>query len=261
MISLLTVNNSFSQSGPIGARAAAMGHGGLMIKDIWGIYNNQAVPAFTKGFELGVSLENRYMMKEMNRISLGVAKQLGKGGLFAGIDHFGDGLYGEMKASAGYALQLGSRVGAGLQLDYLHMSVGDGYGSYHAFTFEGGLLVSITDRFSLGLQCFNPVNTRWTGTGEHLPVMIRGGFSYKPESSIIICGEILKSTAMPAVISAGCEYGFREKVFFRAGVSSGPARLTFGAGIRLRRLMIDIASSMHAYLGFSPLVSFTYGSK
>ena len=102
---------------------------------------------------------------------------------------------------------------------------------------------------------------RWAGTGEHIAVVIRAGFSYRPEASVSICGEVIKSTAMRAVIAAGCEYRYRDKIFFRAGVSSGAARLTFGTGIKLRQLSLEIASGLHAYLGCSPQISFTYSSK
>lgn len=246
---------------PVGSRAAGMAHCSMVNQDLWGVFNNQAAIAYQTGFSVGVSLENRYLVKEMNRISTAAAFQLGRGGLLASIDHLGDAFYSEMKAGAGYALKLGSRIAAGMQIDYLRMSIGEGYGSYHAFTFELGMMFLLNDKLFLGMHCFNPVHAGWTGTDEHIPVFIRAGFGYKPEKSISIFAEIMKSTSTQAVIAAGCEYRYREKFFMRAGVSSGPARITFGAGFKLKSLAIDIASGIHSYLGFSPCISISYNSK
>ncbi len=262
-IIILAANISFAQAlnYPLGARAIAMGHTGLTNKDIWGVYNNQAAIAYLSGFQLGIFAENRYLAEGMKRIAVAAVQKLGKGALFTGIDHFGDPYYSEMKAGTGYTMQLGRRFAAGIQLDYLRLGIGEGYGSFHAFTFEGGLLLMITEKLSLGIHCFNPLHARWSGTDEPIPVILRGGLGFCPEKSIFICVEILKSTANAAVISAGCEYRYREKFFFRAGISSGAAILSFGAGIKIKKLAIDIASTLHSYLGFSPHISLTYTSK
>ncbi len=260
---LLSTFISLAQPGdyPLGARAIAMGHTGLVNKDLWGVCNNQATVAYLSGVEFGMFMENRYLIKEMNRIVIGTAIELGKGGLFASVDHFGDHHYSEMKAGAGYALQFGEHFSAGLQLDYLRMAIGEGYGSYHAFTFEGGIYASITDKLSLGIHCFNPIHAGWINTKERLPITIRGGLGFRPEPSITICAEVRKSTAGAAIIAAGCEYRYMDKFFIRAGISSGAARYTFGAGIKLKKLMIDIASSIHSFLGYSPQLSITYSLK
>jgi len=262
-LSLISVIFAVSQplSIPPGARAAGMGGCGIVNKDMWGFWHNQAVLAYQSGLEFGLALENRFLLEEMNRISLATAIKVGKGGLSASLDYFGGPLYSEMKSGAAYALQIGSHFAVGIQLDYLRTSFGEGYGSMQAFTFEGGVLAQISEKFSLGFHCFNPVHVSWIGTSEKIPVVIGGGISFKPEASITIYGEIMKSTVNAGVFSAGCEYRFKNKFFMRAGVSSGPASLSFGAGIKLKKLSIDIASGLHSYLGYSPQISLSYSSK
>lgn len=245
----------------VGARAAAMGSCAVSQCDAWGVFNNQAALAYQGAFSLGAALENRYLLEETGRISLGGGLKAGRGGLFAGIDHFGDHLYSEMKAGAGYALKLGGKVAAGLQLDYLRMAIGDGYGSYHAFTLEGGILAFPSEKVTLGVHCFNPVSAGWMGTAEKLPIMLRAGASYTPEESISICAEILKSTAVKAIVSIGCEYRYEERFFIRAGISSSVTSVSFGAGYRRKNMQVDIAASWHAYLGFAPQLSFTFNKQ
>lgn len=261
LIMLLSGTNAKAQAFtyPLGARAIGMGHNSLLIKDYWATFNNQAAAAFLSGIHAGVFMENRFLLDETNRIALGVSVPVKKGSLFVNADHFGGKLYSELKTGAGYAMHFGEHFSAGLQLDYLRVAISEGYGSYHAFTFEGGIHVSITEKLSLGFHIFNPLHVKWSGTSnEYIPVTIRAGLGFRPEASLTICTEIMKSTADAAVISAGCEYRYKSRFFIRAGITSGPARYAFGAGFRLKKLMIDIASSVHSYLGYSPQLSFTY---
>lgn len=237
-----------------------MGTCSLNTKDILGVFNNQAALAYQNHFELGLAYENRYLLKESGRVSLCAALKAGRGALFAGIDHFGSELYSEMKAGAGYALKLGSHFAAGLQLDYLRVAIGEGYGNYHAFTMEGGIMFSPGEKISLGVYCFNPVGVGWMGIREKLPLVFRAGGSFRPEQSISIHAEIHKSNLAAANFSAGIEYCLREHFYFRAGISSGMSSISFGVGYRTNRLSVNISSSWHAYLGFSPQFSFTYSS-
>lgn len=261
LIMLLSGTNAKAQAFtyPLGARAIGMGHNSLVLKDSWATFNNQAAAAFLSGIHAGVFMENRFLLAELNRIALGVSFPVKKGSLFVNADHFGGTLYSELKAGAGYAMHFGEHFAAGLQLDYLRIAISEGYGNHHAFTFEGGIHVSITEKLSLGFHIFNPLHVKWSGSSdEHIPVRIRAGLGFKPEASLTICAEIMKSTVDAAIISAGCEYRYQSRFFIRAGITSGPARYTFGAGFRLKKLVIDIASSVHSYLGYSPQLSFTY---
>ncbi len=243
---------------PLGARAKAMGECGLTQADPYGIFNNQAVLARLQNAGLLLCTENRYLLPDMNRVSLGAVIPAGSGMLLSGLDHFGGPLYSEMCAGAGYALPIGQYVAAGLRLDYLRISFGEGYSSRQAISFEGGLLITPGPKLSLGMHIFNPLHLKWIGTDEPLPTAFRAGASYRPEPQLIFALEIHSSNTTKAVFCGGAEYRFQKKFFIRAGISSGDARYSFGAGLRLKRLSIDIASSIHAWLAYSPLVSFTY---
>lgn len=245
-------------SEPVGGIAAGMGYCSNTSKNIWGSFNNQAALASIQGLQIGAAMENRFLLEEMNRVSIGAAYALGRGCLFAGIDHLGGQLYSEMKIGTGYSLQMGSYADAGLQIEMLRMYIGDGFGAYYAFTFEGGLLIRLHEKLSMGIHCFNPVQVKWIGTQEKIPVDLSLGISCNPERTVTLCAEIMKNSMRKASIALGCEYRYRDKFSLRAGMKSYPYTLTFGAGIRLGKLSIDIASGLHAFLGFSPSISLTY---
>jgi hypothetical protein len=257
---LLTTLSGYGQacSLPVGARAIGAGHTGVVIEGFWSVFNNLAAAANIQKVYSGVFIENRYLLPEMNRIAAGILFPVRKGALILTTDHFGGNHYTEMKAGIGYTMPLGKTFSAGIQLDYLLMAIGEGYGSYHAFSFEGGIMARITEKLTLGVHIFNPAHLKWINTEEHIPVIFRGGLSFKPEASLGLFAEVNKSTDNQTIFCVGAEYGYNQKFFVRAGITSGPSRYTFGAGFNIKRIRVDIASSVHAWLGYSPQLSFTY---
>lgn len=241
-----------------GARSIGMGYTAVANKDLWAVFNNQGAAASQGVLKAGIFMKNHFLLSDMNQISLGLFIPLYKGGLCASVEHFGGDLYSEMKAGLGYSIRFGDYISAGLQLDYMRLNIGEGHGSFQAISFEGGILATISKSITLGVHCFNPIAAHWSKSNERIPVIFKAGLAVKANASFIINAEVAKSSLYKATFMAGFEYRFHEKFFIRTGITSGPARYTFGAGFRSKRLVIDIASSVHSYLGYSPQLSFTY---
>ena len=115
---------------PLGGGAVGCGHTSLCRTGLWSTMNNQGASAALQKFQTGVFMENHYMVAELNRIAIAVFIPLKGGGLSLNIDHFGGALYSEMKTGLSYSLSLGGHLSAGIQLDHLMMSIGEGYDQY-----------------------------------------------------------------------------------------------------------------------------------
>ena len=252
----LTLGQAFLY--PVGAPAMAMGLASVASSNFWSVYNNQAGAATAESFQTGVFFENPYLIPGMGHASIGVAVPLGKGNFFFHLDQSGAQLYAETRSGLGYAMRLANKLKAGIQLDHFLMHAGEGFGNFHALTFEGGVMADIIADLTLGLHVFNPLHMKWLHTEEHLPVIMRGGLSYKGIMDLTLSAEVQKSTDYPAMLCVGAEYNYRGIIYFRAGISSGPSRFTFGAGMRIKNIMLDLSSSMHEWLGYSPQISITY---
>ena len=57
---------------------------------------------------------------------------------------------------------------------------------------------------------------------------------------------------------SGVEYKLGRIAYARIGVSTNPARYTFGFGLEMKKLTVDLSSSIHQQLGYSPQVSLQY---
>lgn len=208
--------------------------------------------------QVGVFAENKFLVPDFNRIAAGIIIPVNKVVLGLTADQIGSTAYSETKAGASCAIRFGKNISAGIQLDYIRMNLPEEYDDHHVITFEGGIYAAISEQLSMGIHLFNPLQSKWSQSEEQMPACIRGGMAFKPEASLSIYVEADKSTARPAILAAGVEYRYKEIFFFRAGISSGPSRYCFGAGFKLKRFIIDFASSVHSWLGYSPHMSITY---
>ena len=55
----------------------------------------------------------------------------------------------------------------------------------------------------------------------------------------------------------GMEYDYRGTLFFRAGMATNPMTATFGIGVRMSRLTVDVGASVHRVLGVTPQTTLT----
>jgi hypothetical protein len=184
-----------------------------------------------------------------------------KAGTFAlSGDVFGYSLYNEKKAGIAFAKKLGEKFSAGVQLDYLNTFINDDYyGSHTTFAVEAGLLAEPLKNFKIGLHAYNLSRAKLAQyANEKIPTIFRLGASYKFSGKLLWSIEEEKDIDQKAVFKSGLEYHVVDALWLRGGVASNPTLFSFGFGLKMGNLLLDIASTYHQVLGFSPAVSLTY---
>ncbi|TVQ94631.1 MAG: DNA-binding protein, partial [Bacteroidetes bacterium] len=63
------------------------------------------------------------------------------------------------------------------------------------------------------------------------------------------------------VFRTGIEYRISDPLYIRGGIGTNPTTNAFGFGLELGNLNLDIATSFHHVLGYSPQLSFIYHFK
>jgi hypothetical protein len=241
-----------------GARSESMGRASVILEDTWAIYNNQAGLASLKNISLGLYSSNHYLLKELSACGLAMAIPTPGGVIGIGFTYSGFSLCNEKKIGLAFARAFGKKISAGLQLDYLTQTIGEGFGTRHFLTFEGGFIGRITERITVGFHTFNPVPYYYKDGLLLLSATYRLGVSYLFSGSFLMTLECEQSTGRKAILKSGLEYSFSNKAFARLGIISQPFEFTAGVGFIIDRLQVDLASSYHQYLGYSPQVSVIY---
>ena len=244
---------------PIGGRSAGMGSSSVTLCDFWAVHNNQAGLAGFTSKAVGFYFENRFLMKELSRKVVAVVLPSRSGVFGLNFVNFGSLLYSENKVGLAFARSFGSNFSAGIQLDYINTHLGESYGSHSNVTFEAGVQARLNKNLVLAAHVYNPLNVKLSAeTGERIPSIIRLGAAYNFSEKLILAGEVEKNIEYKMQIKSGLEYRVVDKALVRFGVTTNPMTYTFGCGIDRKKLKVDISSTVHQVLGYSPQISICY---
>lgn len=238
-------------------RAQSLGGTSVTLSDPYSILSNQAAMAFQKEISFSLYAEQRYLQSELGYYACGLTLPTKSGVFGLAINYNGFDLYNEKRIGLGYGMLFTKNISGGIQIDYLSTSVSE-YGSSSTLTFEAGLMIKISKQLAAAAHVFNPVPVNTGFEDEKVPTLFRFGMSYEPGEKILLLAEAEKDIDRPARIKAGLEYQIAEVLHLRGGVATNPSQYSFGAGINVQNLKIDIASTFHQVLGFTPALSVNY---
>jgi len=245
-----------------GGRSAGLAHASVTLSDVWSSHHNQAGLAWIKKPSIGVYYQNKFSIKELDNIGLAYVHPIKKGALALQWSNFGYALYQENKIGLAYALQLSDKLTGAVQIDYLNTKLGGIYGSKTALTGEVGLQAKVSSKIRMGVHVYNPTRSKLNDyNDEAIPTIMRFGMDYRFSEKVLVVAETEKDIDHVAMLKTGVEYNASSKFVFRAGVSTGPTLGSFGFGLNMEQYRLDIATSYHQTLGFSPELSFVYQFK
>lgn len=242
-----------------GGRSAGMGLSSVAVVDFWSVNNNQAGMAFYDRTAAGLYYENRFLINEMAVQAGAFTLKTKHGMLGASVSYSGDANYSTTKAGLAYALKFGNRFSAGIQLDYIATVLGEDYGKRNNITFDAGIMVKITEQITFGAHTYNPMHVQLSEyNNESIPATLNAGFAFTFSDNLLITAEAYKNSEFPIEFRSGLEYKLGRIAYARVGLSTNPARYTFGIGIQMKNLSFDLSSSIHTQLGYSPQASMQF---
>jgi hypothetical protein len=259
-----------NQSSVTGARSAGLGNASVVLSDLWSVINNQAGLAGMKTISGGLFVNNSYFLKELSLKSGVFCLPARPGVIGCGMTYLGYALYSEKKIVLSYARAFSEHFSAGVGLDYLSVTFGEGYGSSQILSCEAGLLARVGGQVSLGVHLVNPARVViGKDSPDDLPVVMQVGCLWKITSFLRLVVETEKELNLSPSFSTGLEYDLVEKIQARAGFMTSPNLLesspgpftssySFGFGIQQARWDFDLAASVHQVLGWSPAISVAY---
>jgi hypothetical protein len=244
---------------PMGGRSQSLGNASNTLEDVWAFHHNPAALTGIKKLEVGVSYENRFLLKELQSQGVAFAIPLKKGVISAGGQRFGYRNFLSYKAGVGYSMKLSELLSAGVQMNYLGVRLADNYGSKNTVTAEVGLLAKITDKWKLAFSVFNLGRNKLADYQEdRFSTVMRLGSSYKISPKVLILAEAEKHVDYAMRGKFGIEYQLMNSFFLRGGFATAPIEGSFGFGYQFKKVKLDMGSAYHQILGWSPHFSFTY---
>ncbi len=261
-ITLIPILDTSGQPTTAGARSASLAGITTSITDVWSVVNNPSELAGYRQFSAATSADKRFLLSGLGIYSVATAMNLKNGtaglcAIFSGYESFID-----QRIYLSYGMNFGENVSAGVSMIYVFQHAGENSLALHQLSYQLGAGIRLSEKFKLAFVAFNPFQLYYKSRDfAELATVYRLGMEYRYSSSLVILTEIEKDLAYKPVIKLGTEYSFREYFFIRGGMQMLPFSWSFGAGIAKGRLVIDLASYYHSYLGFSPVLSLQYNLK
>jgi opacity protein-like surface antigen len=213
---------------------------------------NQAALAQSKNAGVGVFAERRFMLSETTAYTLGASLPTRLGNFGIQLNYAGFKNFNENKIGLAYARKLGKLVNLGVQFNYYSYRV-PAYGNASAINFEIGAMLHLTDKLNAGIHVYNPVGGKLgKNDDEKIAASYKAGLGYDVSEKLFVSSEIIKEEDKAVNVIAGLQYQFAKQFFAKAGFISESATAYVGAGVGWKNLRLDISSSYHPQLGFSP---------
>lgn len=236
------------QSQAHGSRSQGMGNLKLFQKDAWSFFNNVGSMDRHEDSELGVSVDQRFGLKELSTFSLAglVKSEVGTFGF--GVSRFGGELFNKQQLGIGFSNTL-EIVSLGAKVDWFQTQI-EGFGTGNSFLISMGGVAQLGPEVALGAHFSNLTQSKLSKNSDQaLPTLVQLGIGYFPTRSLAIHTELEKDVDLPAVFKLGIEYALSEWILLRTGVNSQPSRLSFGIGIRKSKFGFDYAYGQNSALG------------
>ncbi len=239
-----------------GAKGLALGNTNTTTQDAQSLFGNQAGLAFLEETSFTAFGENRFFIAELNQFSAGVAIPVKNGTFGLAVQYFGFEDYNEQKIGIAYGRKLFDKVAIGIQIDYLNLRV-PFYGNQGNITAEIGLQLPINDKFLIGVHVFSPFTIAWSEE-DFVPTILATGITYQPSEKLSITAEVEKDIDFPVDFKFGIDYKIVEMLSLRVGANTYPVQNSFGLGLNLKNLNIDVAMVYHQILGLTTGFSATF---
>ncbi len=236
---------------PISAIYLGLGAYSTKHTDVFSFVNNQAALAQSKHIAAGVYGERRFLLAATSVYTTAIAVPSKMGNFGVNLKYAGFEFFNENQMGLAYARSLGSKVDIGVQFNYYSYRV-PSYGNANTVNFEIGAMVHLTNQLNAGIHVYNPVGGNFPKTGEKLSAAYKMGLGYDASERVFVCGEIVKEEDYPVNVNAGIQYRFMKQFFARAGISSATSATYGGVGVSWNIFRLDISSSYHPQLGWSP---------
>jgi hypothetical protein len=219
--------------------------------DAFSFTANPAVLGIAKVFSMGLSMERKWMLKELDFYRLAGSFPAGGGGIGLDFHYTGDPVYNESSLAAGYGRNLG-KVSAGI-LFRSEMDHAAGYGNKTDGSVMLGIRFHPVERFYAGLVLSNSIFERKEQVNpEKAADNYNMGLGYEASSFVFISVQFIKEAGIPLNTVTCIDYRWNDQFFASLGIEMGSASPYAKAGWGKGQLRVELFAAYHAVLGFTP---------
>ncbi len=210
---------------------------------------------------VSTTVENKYLLPELMSRSVVLATPLTRGSIACSFSRFGGEHYSNNLLSVSICKPLTEKVEAGISLKYISEDFSDNYEGTSASVGALAMSFPLSANISGAFQIVNPFNVFASGNGDLRKFRkIMSAISYDGTTCRVSAAYNAKAHDKGEAIFA-FHYVPHPRIEFNAGVTSAAHLFCFGTGLYLGQFRLDIASSYHSRLGYSPVITLSWNKK
>ncbi len=258
---IITNLNSFAQLQRVDVRDLAMGNATVGCIPSYGPAKNSSYIQSDKKSIINLTASNNFFIKDLSPAFLSFYKSFNeRTAIYSDIGKIGNKSFSEQFIETGISKKLGQKFYASILIQYHQWIINESiYENSHALVPLVGLFTIPIKNLCFGVLIRNPVRVRMNAIEQNkLPVEINTGISYKVSEKVLIAISAKQRSQQVLSTHLGLEYIFHSNLYFRFGWQTLPVSESFGFGLKLNRIYLDMAIKTHPTLGNSSSVSLTF---
>ncbi|MGB4774894.1 MAG: hypothetical protein WBP45_06970 [Daejeonella sp.] len=242
-----------------GARFVSMAESGVSLQDVWSLTQNQAGLASLIRPALALAYEKRFIESELSTQTAIFALPYKHNVFGISFQQYGFSAYKEQKAGFTYARKFGNTLYTALNFNYHQIKITN-YGSAQTYSLEAGIQYQFSKNLVFGTHISNPINNQFdqAAVGSTIPVNLQFGASYLFSDKVLIATAFEKTLNSNTDYKIGAEYNLIQWLCLRGGFSANPFKQYAGFGLNYSQFKLDMATSSHPVLGYSPQIAISY---
>lgn len=249
---------------PAAARYLALGAYSTHNVDVYATRSNPASLSQLTQASIAIYGEKRFLLEDLNLYTASFALPTKSGTFAFHGTYFGSSLSNQSQMTLAYGRKITDKIDVGASFHYHQISQAGIYGKASAITGSVGFLLHLTDKIHAGLNVYNPIRAAYGRDKlEQLPSQYSFGVGFDASDKLFATTELVKEENQNLNVNVGFQYQFIRQFFIRAGIATQTTNYFLGLGFRLKDFRLDIATSYHPQLGFTPglLLLYVFGKK
>jgi hypothetical protein len=243
---------------PTGAEQWMLAGSSAAITNVFSTNNNAGAITQIKSFQAGLYSEQRFTESHLQTANVCLVvptKHLHIGG---SINYFGYSAFNQQRMSISVAKQLSPAFSLGVQLNYVSTFIQD-YGTTGSPALAIGIYSKPLSKLSLAFVVFNPTQSTYgKNSKDPIPTYARLGCGYTLTEKVKLVAEADQQLNTKLIWRGGVYYQIHEVLALAMGVSNNATHFTFGTSLKLKKVKVDIAVSVHEVLGITPHLAIVF---
>jgi hypothetical protein len=221
------------------------------------IFENPSAITNAKFKSFGFFGENKYLLNELSRFSFAFTSPTKIGFLGMGLNYFGNADYNETSLFFDYAHNLNYKSALGI---FFQPQINKTKNCSNQYTLAGavGMNIELNEKISTGICIRNQFSfNKNTDASMDNKIELLSELKYDVTKDFLISIAIYKqyNYATNAVISL--KYHYKKRMFIDYGFIGGLNQMYLGIGFSLDKMNLEVISSFHPDLGYSPSLLLT----